>query len=758
MTPIDQLLMSSRGAMPQPNGHSGYLPGPVQPRAVSVHGASPEPVDDQPAGAPVDLDEPRRSTGSPLSDLPVETHLTRLQNEAGHNTGRASETFPLPPSTGTTTAAAPFSAPEQPDTKSHIAPSTRNVGESPARDRYTEAELLKGAERVQLLRTSRELRQGGHSLEVIAALTGSSAPTICRLLRQYEAVSDAQLTPELCAAAFTNSGRRSRWEDLAANPLVQQRLQQLYLKSAGASAEVMTRARRTGSLAATLLVFTEDDLCPLDLRRELRQGKMPTPLIRVIRRMNDLHEQMLRGEKHRSLNAELIQKRSLIEILADGQQRPIQRGDWWVFDDMSDNLPHWWTAPDGQPLVGRQGLYCYDLTREWLGVEKIGNARDAYSSALILRFLRRLMEQFGKPRRGVVLERGVWASRNIKGVRLAPEGLGTDEWERPVMSDADKQLVQDGLQSLGLIVHYTYTPRGKEIEAGFNYLQKLKAMMAPQGAVNIGRHAGEFEHAAKQLRRARAQSHHPQDLGFLHMDASRDLDLKVMDFINARGVRAATGEGFGQIPYPELADLSPRDRAVFLPEQRELMVRNGCVATTVRGEELEFCAPELFAELGSGYRLLIRFDPEEPTLGAALYNRETSSANFHNWQQGEFIGWAEVKPRVARFNWSGQQDAADDLERRYNRAVRTSFGAVGLNHRVATARDGRGNTAVVQQGTGGRAAVSAPVPSEPVLPKRERKPSPLSLATPSQFSAQADRIKRRQEQRQRVEALAGAEP
>ncbi len=690
-----------------------------------------------------------------FSDLPDEPHLTRRGKEAGHTTGRASETFPLPPSTGTTSAAATlWSAPEQPDIEPRHAPATRNVGESPARTRFTEAELLKGAERVQLIRTARELRAGAHTLEVIAALTGSGAPRVGGRLREYEAVADVDLTPELCAAAFTNSGRRSRWEDLAANPRVQQRLQQLYLKSAGASAEVMTRGRRTGSLAATLLVFTEDDLCPLDLRREIRQGKFPTPLIRAIRKMNDLHEQMLRGEKHRSLNAELIQKRSLIEILQDGSERPIQRGDWWVFDDMSDNLPHWWTAPDGQPLIGRQGLYAYDLTREWLGVEKIGNARDAYSSALILRFLRRLMEQFGKPRRGVVFERGVWAARNIKGLRLAPEGLGVEEWERPAIDPAERQLVQDGLKALGLIVHYTHTPRGKEIEGGFNYLQKLKAMMAPNGAVNIGRHAGEFEHAAKQVRRARAQSHHPQDLGFLHMDASRDLDLKVMEFINARGVRAATGEDFGQIPYPQLTPLSVRDRALFLPEQRELTLLNGCVSTTVRGEDLEFCAPELFVALGSGYRLYVRFDPDEPTLGAALYNRETSSANFHGWQQGEFIGWAEVKPTVARFNWSGVEDAAGQLERRYNRAVRTSFGAVGLNHRVATARDGRGNSAVVQQSPGGRSAAPAPVPSEPVLPKRERRPSPLSLATPSQFSAQADRLKRRQEQRQRLTEIA----
>jgi hypothetical protein len=588
--------------------------------------------------------------------------------------------------------------------------------------RLTEAALMKGAERARLLKVARPLF-GSHTLEEIAGLVGTSAPTLCRLKRDYAHLSDDELIPENLAAEFTNSGRTSPYQALADDPKVQQRLEELYLLSCGASSDYMTKGRRTGSAAAVLKIFARDPLCPPMLSEELRRGKEPAPLVRVIRRVTDLMEQRSRGEKHAGLHGTVTHRRSLIEIMADGSQVPIELGDWWVFDDMSDNMPHWWALENGTEEtkgtygIGRQGLYAYDPARPsgtengprgwWLGVEKIGTVRDSYTAAIILRFIRRLMQDFGKPRRGIVFERSVWQAQSIAGFRITANGsLVDEEVERDPLANEERALIQKGLESLGLKIHYTHTPRGKEIESAFNYLQRLKPMVAtlsgPAEAgtpypipVNIGRHAGEYEHAAKQLRRARAMSggansFNPAELGFLHIDASADLDEKVMQIINEE--RQVNGAG-----YPDLPPLEQRDMAVFLPEIRELELRNGKVTAKEAGQPFDFCAPELFASLGSGYRLYVRFDPSEPTLGAAIYNRETSSANFEGWQDGMFIGFAEFLPEVARFDWRSEKDStAEDIKRRFNKHVRTAYRAVGMKHaRAATVRDGRGNVAEV---------------------------------------------------------------
>ncbi len=630
------------------------------------------------------------------------------------------------------------------DTRGFTDPSPASVAAPASQNtaplRLTEAAIRKGAERARLLRAIRP--HAGLPLRELALLTSQSPATLSRLRTQFGHLSDDQLTPENLAARTGHCGRTSRWEVLAAQENVQQRLWQLYLLSCGASSDVMTRGRRTGSMAATLTVFARDALCPPDLAAELRAGKQPLPLVRVIRRMNDLHEQRDRGAKHTSLNGQLIMRRSMIEILEDGTTTPIQPGDWWVFDDMSDNMPHWWTGVDGRPMLARQGLYCFDIAMwgrkrgRWMGVEKVGTARDSYTAAIILRFLRELMTTFGKPRRGVIFERSVWQANAIAGVRLTTGGTVVDEEvDRPAIPETDKALLQKGIEALGLLIHYTHTPRGKEIEGAFNHLQRLKPMVASQREtrnaeggtgqpVNIGRHAGEYEHAARQMRRARAGSHHPEDLGFLHIDASRDLDLEVMEMIN--------GEERGD--YPALAPLTGRDLAVFLPETRQLEIRNGKVTATVDGQPLDFTMPEMFASLGSGYKLALKFDPTEPTIGGAIYNADTSSRNFHAWQPGEFIGWAEFLPLVARMDWrtGDVDDPAGDLRRRHAGQIRTSYGAVGVRRRIksSTSRDGRGNVAVVS-GTrdaeppnaerGMRNAESVPAPQRRVvLPFYER--------------------------------------
>jgi hypothetical protein len=557
-----------------------------------------------------------------------------------------------------------------------------------------------GAERVRILKAARPLIEKGHALEDVAFAVGTSLATLWRLNKKFGHLPDGELTAEICATNFGNSGRTSPWGYLALVPGVEKRLQYLYLLTIGSSSDYMGKDRRSGSAALALERFADDDLCPASLRPLLRAGKFPKPLLSLIRKITPEMEQAARGPKHQSLNANLTGRRELVEILADGSSAAITPGDWWVFDDMSDNQPFWFLGPDGQPMVGRQGLYGYDITRRWLGVELIGTSRDSYTAAIILRFIRRLMQAKGKPRRGIVFEQSVWKANVIAGFRLTTAGdLVEESFERPPMDDLQRKLVQDGLRSLGIEIVYTHTPRGKEIEGAFNYLQRVLPTFSPE-QLNIGRHAGEFEKGAKALRRAHAGSHHSKDLGFAEMDARADVITKAMEWIDRR-------DGAGE--YPALAPLAAGDLPAFLPHQHELQIRGGRVTATVDGEPYDFTNPELFARLGSGYRLFVKFDPAEPTLGAAIYNRETSSANWERWPIGQLIGKADFMLPAPRFDFRDRDEKSQEpglaQRRTYNKFVRTAFRAVGMpQFRAATARDGRGNVATVENGNTGKRA------------------------------------------------------
>jgi hypothetical protein len=554
-------------------------------------------------------------------------------------------------------------------------------------ERLTERDREAGAGRVQLVRSIRALMASGYTQRDAAVQLKQSVATINRLARTFAHLADHELTPENLATKTAQCGRKTNYETIADIAAVQQRLQQLYLATCASSSDYQSKDRRTGSASLALERFADDPLCPAPLAAKLRKGAQPKRLVSIIRRITPAVEQRLRGPGHQSLNAALIHRRTMTEKLPEGTVQDIQPGDWWVFDDMSTNNPFWFSGPDDQPLIGRQGLYGYDIMKRWLGVELIGTARDSYTAAIILRFLRRLMQAIGKPRRGIIFERSVWQANAIAGNGITAIGrVFEDEWDRAAMTKEDKAELADGIKSLGLIVHYTYTPRGKEIEGAFNYLQSVFPTFAPE-AVNIGRHAGEFERGAKAMRRARGSTYHPEDLGFLHIDRHADLTEESMQWINKRN-----GCALPSVKYP----LSKSDLVVFLPSRHDLQIRNGQVTVTIDGQPYDFVHPEKFATLGNGYRVTVKCDPAEPTLGAAIYNRELSSANFAGYQLGELICLAEFKPAIHRFDWSENKtgDVAAGQKRRYNKAVRTAFRAVGLpRHKAATIRDGRGNVA-----------------------------------------------------------------
>jgi 1-aminocyclopropane-1-carboxylate deaminase len=50
---------------------------------------------------------------------------------------------------------------------------------------------------------------------------------------------------------------------------------------------------------------------------------------------------------------------------------------------MSTNFPFSFAGPENEPLIGRQGLYGFDITQHWLGVELVFLKRSQYQEKLI---------------------------------------------------------------------------------------------------------------------------------------------------------------------------------------------------------------------------------------------------------------------------------------------------------------------------------------------------------------------------------------
>lgn len=460
----------------------------------------------------------------------------------------------------------------------------------------------------------------------------------------------------------SNSGRSGQWEPLLLIAGVCTKLRELHASTLAASCAPMTNDRRTGSMAATLKLFTLEPECPEALKPKLLAGKFPVCLTRFLGRVTPEIEARIRGPKHFQLHG-FYGKRDKTIGLPDGSRAYLPAG--WVIelDDMSVNQPFWVESPgtndEGQNVIlSRQGLYARCLKGGWRAVELIARPRESYTSADILRFLRRFCQLYGKPRK-IRIEQAVWAARNIAGFRLQGEEWKEDNFVRPAMADDDRQNLKDGLSAIGIEVEYCYSARGKsDLEGAFHPLQRYLAGFT-RDFQNIGRHAGEFELAAKQLRRVRAGSHHPRDLGFPHQSELLERIQKTFDFVNSLPPTRprtgtvlepaggdACGTSFDEVwrrdteKWP-LTVMSVHDLAAFFPTLRQAKIRGGFVTVTVDGREFDFRCLD-FARLGDGYKVYVKFDETEPSLGAAIYNREgLNSTNPDALKDGDFVGFAD---------------------------------------------------------------------------------------------------------------------
>jgi len=624
-----------------------------------------------------------------------------------------------------------------------------------------------------------------------ADLLGVPVPTLWRIVNEY--------APKGFKSDMDNCGSESAWAFVLKDEKFTAKLTEIYLATIGGSGGNVIAGRRTAKMATALTCMAEEPECPEELARKFKAGRFPVCFRRWLKQITPEMEQRARGAKHFQLNG-VTSRRDLTVRFPDGSRGDLPAGFKWVFDDMSLNQP-FWAAVDGRILFSRQGLYALDhRSLRWLGKMLVLRPREAYRAEDILRFLRLLFQQYGKPDM-LVFERGVWHSRKIRGFRITEtEAVMEDEFERPEMDPAARNDLADGLAAIGVQVVFANSAHGKIIETCFNHFQDVAAIKLRR-FVNIGRHAGEFEAAAKRLRQVRTFTRSagelgrsPASTGFAPAQEASDLIDQVFAHINgkvnSRGEvpdevwAAAVGAGEGQQGTRPLPAYQPTDLHVFLPEKREQIIRAGKVTVQVNGEPHDFRAAWM-VQLGHGYKVYLRFDPAEPTLGAAIYNREAGSNNrrledpARGYRQGELIGYAswempapsldvthargvEAQP-IEQFYGAGVVDQGDTIRKRQEKLVATFYSAMprpGLPAvKSREARDGAGRVVRVEDESPSTKH-QAPIanrqrPIAPPLQAPARNVLNRAL-TPDQRRLQSEDFSRQAQLANQLRALAGA--
>jgi hypothetical protein len=577
---------------------------------------------------------------------------------------------------------------------------------------------IEARRRMELLKTFRSLVEQGIPRHKAVKKMGFSYTSIWRWEKAYLLSGMEGLLPKV-----DECGRKSGWEIVLKNEDFCVKLMDIYLATMGASGGNVLRGRRTAKIATTLTVMATEPECPPELAVQLQRGKFPVCLQRFLKRITPELESRFRGSKHFQLNG-ITSRRDLTLRFPNGERAEMPAGFKWVFDDMSVNQPFWCEA-DGKILFSRQGLYAIDhRSLKWLGKMLVARPREAYRAEDILRFLRGLFLAYGGKPDVIVFEQGIWKARKIHGYKLNEFGQPDEcDFERGDMLDGEKHLLMDGLSAIGIKVIFATSAHGKIIEGCFNPLQTQIAIRTREFA-NIGRHAGEFEIPCKRLARVRYNqadggnrpTHAPSFLGFAPMYVLSGRIDDALQFLNAKS------NSRGEIP-DEIwtADIAKRplfqnernDAAVFLPEVRERRIDGGRVTVTVNGMTHDFREPWMI-EFGSGYKVFCRFDPAEPSRGAAIYNREKGSNNFKGFRNGHFLGFAQwempapsvdvqgdvrgITPRpVEDFYGEGAIDGGDSIRKKQSRLVATAFSALPRPGQPAVKmnelRDGEGRVA-----------------------------------------------------------------
>jgi hypothetical protein len=372
---------------------------------------------------------------------------------------------------------------------------------------------------------------------------------------------------------------------------------------------------------------------------------------------------------------------------------------------------------------------------------------------------------YGLPRLGLQLERGSWEANLIRGVEVEV-GEGELSHHRRVgglrmlpthITDWHRQQHGEDFPFPRTLQTFTsYLPKSKPVEAAFDRMQTLEGTLWG----NLGRDQMRRpnERAKKKFEACRRGAEDPRE-HFLSGTELLQRLLALYQFLNDEPMEGRVWRGVPRM----LWEQGLREHPLFLmPEEQSFLFRRHWHATRITSGlarvkftdgqgrlRTEFYTnPEFFARPGmEGRQVVVYFDHEQLDARAQVVDAAS----------GEFLCGAEYRPPVGMFLDPDQSGHAE--RRRYQQAVRTHYAQIAA---VAPSRQLPPEIAARRQEAGHGAAMpeaASPLSTVVNAPKAQRQNgrSPIHLASPAEFSAQAERLKRRQEQRQRLHDIARTE-
>jgi len=461
-------------------------------------------------------------------------------------------------------------------------------------------------------------------------------------------------------------------------------------------------AIKTDSILLAIEVLAESEECRPELRELILRHKARRNYPKALRRAARITKEdksLARGQKGFGLLVH-VQYRDNTWKDSAGNTHPLIGGDIFECDDMSVNQPFWYEWPyGGDPLsdmfgvrLGRQVLFCRDVARQkWLGFDMIGRVRDAYRAEDVVRFLGLIGETHGLPRLGYRLEKGVWASRSVRGVK----GIANDDTEKTVFGS-----VRDVVD-----IHYVKDSHGKGgIEGAFDFLQSLLGL----DGIQIGRHRGEYEKTTQLALQCAAGRKHPASCGFLHMSELADRINVRMDQADNRPKQGRLFQGISQEAFASdvtehpLSSVPAEKRHLFMPVKTVRPIHGGHVRCKVPhyGHLFSFAVPASCAHLGSGYKLLVCFDPSAPTAGAMVFDAEVDGRRDFDAVAEQPYGVFQFSPDAPQLDFSRTGNYQGKKE--YLAASRRLFRATGMRQGTGASidqvADGYGSSARIARG------------------------------------------------------------
>lgn len=514
------------------------------------------------------------------------------------------------------------------------------------------------------------------------------------------------------------------WKRIGDEALIERRKLTRAKKSAAECLNISPEERATlrrlvaqcGSMQYGIEALAEDEVCSPELRTLILSRRAtrnyPKALLRAAQ-VTAEESDLARGPKGFNLHV-ATQYRDNYWIDAAGVQHPFTGGDLWECDDMSLNQPFWYEwSYGGDPLsdmfgvrLGRQMLACIDTaTARWISFDLIGRIRDAYRAEDIVRFLGNTVSLNGIPRHGFRLERGIWKSNAVRGVKG--------------VNDANEERVLGSIQD-AVALHYAHSPKAKGvIEGSFDMLQTILAL----DGLTIGRQRGEYEKTTALMLKCADGRLHPLAAGFPHISEIAERVSGAMQKFNERMKLGRVIKGIPEEVYSAhiaaapLAQLPDEQAHLFLP-YREVRPINGahvrCKVEHYNHRVFSFAIPGELARLGRGYRLLVCFDPANPHAGARVFDAETDSRIHFESHAGQFYGVIPFAEDAPQLDYRTERQIGK-TKRDYAGAARTEFRNLGLEQGTNVSRVANGRGHVTQIARGAQIASPENLPSGDTL-------------------------------------------